>query len=37
MVSWCKKEEYNTQVSPNSDLCGFRWANTHNKCAHDPM
>ena len=20
-----------------SQLCGFKWANTHNKCVHDPM
>ena len=31
MVSWCKKGEYNAQISPNFELCGFNWANTHNK------
>ena len=34
MVSWCKKGEYNAQISPKSELCGFKWANTHNKCVH---
>ena len=33
--SWCKKGEYNAQLSPKSELCGFKWANTHNKCVHD--
>ena len=37
MVSWCKKGGYSTQISPKSDLSGFKWANTHNKCVHDPM
>ena len=36
-VSWCKKGEDNAQISPKSELCGFKWANTHNKCVHDPM
>ena len=35
MVSWCKKGEDNTQISPKSELCGFKWANTHNKFVHD--
>ena len=26
-----------TQISPKSELCGWKWANTHNKCVHDPM
>ena len=37
MVSWCEKGEYNAQIIPKSELCGFKWANTHNKCVHDPM
>ena len=37
MVSWCKKGAYNAQTSPKSELCGFKWANTHNKCVHDSM
>ena len=36
-VSWCKKGEYTAQISPKSELCGFKWANTHNRCVHDPM
>ena len=36
-VSWCKKGEYNAQTSPKTELHGFNWANTHNKCVHDPM
>ena len=36
-VSWCKKGEYNAQTSPKSELCGFKWANTHNKRVHDSM
>ena len=35
MMSWCKKGAYNAQTSPKSELCGFKWANTHNKCVHD--
>ena len=35
MVSWCNKGAYNAQTSPKSELCGFKWANTHNKCVHD--
>ena len=39
MLSWCKKGEYNHQKSRiiilKSVLCGFKWANTHNKCVHD--
>ena len=30
-----KKGEDNAQLSPKSELCGFKWANTHNKCVHD--
>ena len=26
MVSWCTKGAYNAQISPKSELCGFRWA-----------
>ena len=37
MVSWCKKGEYNAQISPKSELCGFKWVNAHNKCVHDPV
>ena len=37
MVSWRKKGEYKPQISPKSESCGFKWANTHNKCVHDPM
>ena len=37
MVSWCHKGEYNAQIYPESELCGFKWANTHNKCVHDSM
>ena len=37
MVSWCKKGECNAQISPKSELCGFKWANTHNKTVHDSM
>ena len=37
MVSWCKKGEYNAQISPKSELCGFKWVNTHNKGVHYPM
>ena len=37
MVSWCKKGEYNAQISPKSEPCGVKWANPHNKCVHDPM
>ena len=37
MASWCKKREYNAQISPKSELCGFKWANTHNRCVHDSM
>ena len=33
MVSWCKKGECNAQIYPTPELCGFNWANTHNKCA----
>ena len=36
-MSWCKKGEYNAQISPKSELCGFKWANTHNKCVQNPM
>ena len=24
-------------ISPKSELCGFKWANNHNKCVHDSM
>ena len=27
MMSWCKKGEYNAQISPKSEQCGFKWAN----------
>ena len=37
MVSWCKKGESDAQICLKSELCGFKWANTHNKCVHDPM
>ena len=37
MVSWCKKGECNAQTSPKSELCGFKWANTHNKCVHSQI
>ena len=33
-MSWCKEGEYNAQISPKSELCGFKWANTHNKCVN---
>ena len=25
------------QISPKSELWGFKWENTHNKCVHGPM
>ena len=25
MVNWCKKGEYNAQISLKSELCGFKW------------
>ena len=37
MVSRCKKGAYNAQTFQKSELCGFKWANTHNKCVHDSM
>ena len=37
MVSWCEKGGYCAQISPKSELCGLKWANTHNKCVHGPM
>ena len=37
MVSWCKKGESYLQISPKLELCGFNWANNHNKCVHDSM
>ena len=37
MVSWSKIGEYNASISPKAELCGFKWANTHNKCVHDPI
>ena len=37
MVSWCKKGEYKAQIPPKSEPCGFKWANSHNKCVHDSM
>ena len=37
MVSYCKKGEYNAQISPKSELCGFKWTNTQNKRVHDLM
>ena len=37
MVIWCKKIEYYAQIPSKSELCGFKWANTHNKWFHDPM
>ena len=27
----------NAQMSPKSQLCGFKWATNHNKCARDSM
>ena len=36
-ASWCKKGEYSAQISPKSELCGFKWASTYNKCVHDFM
>ena len=30
-----QKGEDNAQLSPKSELCGFNWANNHNKCVHD--
>ena len=35
MVRWCKEGECNAQISPKAELCGFQWANTHNRCVHD--
>ena len=32
-----KKGEDNARISPKSELCGFNWANNHNKCVHDSM
>ena len=32
MVSWHKQWEYNAQGYQKSELCGFKWANTHSKC-----
>ena len=33
-----KRGEDNAQISPKSELCGFKWANNHkNKCVHDSM
>ena len=29
--------ECNTQISPKSELYGFKWANTHKKYVHDTM
>ena len=29
-----QEREYNAQKSPKSELCEFKWANTHNKCVH---
>ena len=37
MVSWCKQGEYNAQGYQKSELCGFKWANTHSKCVHGGM
>ena len=37
VVSWCKTREYNAQVPQKSDLCGFKWANTHKKCVHNSI
>ena len=37
MVSWCKKRGYSAEIIPKSELRGFNWANTHNKCVHDSM
>ena len=37
MVSWRKQGEYNAQRYQKSELCGFKWANIHNKCAHESM
>ena len=37
MVSWCKKGKFHAQIPPKAELCGFKWANTHNKCVHDSM
>ena len=36
-LSWCKKGGYGAGISPKSELCGFKWANTHSKCVHDSM
>ena len=30
MVSWRKQGGYNAQGYQKSELCGFKWANTHN-------
>ena len=32
-----KRGEDTAQKSPKSELLGFKWANTHNKCVHDSM
>jgi hypothetical protein len=32
-----KKGEDNAQISQIPELCGFKWANNHNKCVHDSM
>ena len=37
MVSWCEKGEYNAKMPQKSELCGFKWANTHHNCVHDCM
>ena len=34
---WCKKGEDNAQIPQQSELCGLKWANTHNKHVHDSM
>ena len=29
--------EYNAEIYPKSERCGFKWANTHNNRVHGPM
>ena len=35
--TWCKNGVNNAQISEKLELCGFKWANTHKTCVHDPM
>ena len=37
MMGWCNKGGYGAHISPKSEMCGFKWANTHNKCVHESM